>query len=50
MVVLYVDDVGIAYAHEESDLNKLLDSLERRGLQFRKEGTFTLALNLSRML
>jgi hypothetical protein len=40
MVVLYVDDVGIAYANE-SDLNKLLDSLEQRGLQFTKEGTFT---------
>ncbi|KAI2513951.1 hypothetical protein MHU86_335 [Fragilaria crotonensis] len=40
MVVLYVDDVGIAYANE-SDLNKLLDGLERRGLQFTKEGTFT---------
>jgi Reverse transcriptase (RNA-dependent DNA polymerase) len=40
MVVLYVDDVGIAYAHE-SDLNKLLDGLEKRGLEFTREGTFT---------
>ncbi|KAI2504402.1 hypothetical protein MHU86_10081 [Fragilaria crotonensis] len=40
MVVLYVDDVGIAYAHE-SDLNKLLEGLEKRGLEFTKEGTFT---------
>ena len=40
MVVLYVDDVGIAYAHE-SDLKTLLTKLEERGLQFTKEGTFT---------
>ena len=39
MVVLYVNDVGIAYANE-SDLNKLLDGLEKRGLEFTKEGTF----------
>ena len=41
MVVLYVDDVGIAYANE-SDLNKLLlDGLEKHGLDFTREGTFT---------
>jgi Reverse transcriptase (RNA-dependent DNA polymerase) len=40
MVVLYVDDVGIAYAHE-SDLKTLLTKLEERGLQFTREGTFT---------
>ena len=40
MVVLYVDDVGIAYAHE-SDLNSLLTKLEECGLQFTREGTFT---------
>ena len=40
MVVLYVDDVGIAYA-DESDLTTLLTKLEKRGLQFTEEGTFT---------
>ena len=40
MVVLYVDDVGIAYANE-SDLETLLTKLTKRGLQFTKEGTFT---------
>ena len=40
MVVLYVDDVGIAYANE-SDLESLLTNLTKRGLHFTKEGTFT---------
>ena len=40
MVVLYVDDVGIAYTNE-SDLESLLTNLTKRGLQFTKEGTFT---------
>ena len=40
MVVLYVNDVGIAYAHE-SDLKTLLTKLEERCLQFTREGTFT---------
>ena len=40
MVVLYVDDVGIAYK-EQSDLDNLLDGLTKRGLEFTKEGTFT---------
>jgi hypothetical protein len=41
MVVLYVDDVGIAY-ESESDLNTLLTNLAQgQGLQFTKEGTFT---------
>ena len=40
MVVLYVDDVGIAYANE-SDLESLVTNLTKRGLQFTKEDTFT---------
>ena len=40
MVVLYVDDVGIAYA-DQKDLDKLLDNLIKKGLEFSKEGTFT---------
>ena len=40
MVVLYVDDVGIAYAHK-SDLNSLLTKLEECSLQFTRESTFT---------
>ena len=40
MVVLYVDDVGIAYA-DQKDLDKRLDNLTKKGLEFTKEGTFT---------
>lgn len=40
MVVLYVDDVGIAYANQ-SDLDHLLTNLTKKGLEFTKEGTFT---------
>ena len=40
MVVLYVDDVGIAYVNQ-SDLDTLLANLTRKGLEFTKEGTFT---------
>ena len=40
MVVLYVDDVGIAYANQ-SDLDTLLTNLTKQGLEFTKEGTFT---------
>jgi Reverse transcriptase (RNA-dependent DNA polymerase) len=40
MVVLYVDDVGIAYA-DQKDLDTLLDNLAKKGLEFTKEGTFT---------
>ena len=40
LIVIYVDDVGIAYANE-SDLEKLLQNLTKRGLEFTKEGTFT---------
>jgi Reverse transcriptase (RNA-dependent DNA polymerase) len=40
LVVLYVDDVGIAYANER-DLNAVLSSLEKQGLTFTREGTFT---------
>lgn len=40
MVVLYVDDVGIAYANQ-SDLDNLLDNLTKKGLEFTREGTFT---------
>jgi len=40
LIVIYVDDVGIAYAND-SDLEKLLQNLTKRGLEFTKEGTFT---------
>ena len=40
MVVLYVDDVGIAYANSK-DLETLLDNLTKKGLEFTREGTFT---------
>lgn len=39
-VVLYVDDVGIAF-YQKSDLDNLLTKLKERGLTFTKEGTFT---------
>ena len=40
MVVLYVDDLGIAYSNKE-DLEKLFANLESKGLSFTREGTFT---------
>ncbi len=40
MVVLYVDEVGIAYTNE-SDLQTLVTNLMKCNLQFTKEGTFT---------
>ena len=40
MVVLYVDDVGIAYSNP-NDLETFLTNLSKRGLEFTKEGTFT---------
>ena len=38
MVVLYVDDVGIAYATQQ-DLDNLLTYLTMKSWQFNKEGT-----------
>ena len=41
MVVLYIDDVGIAYTNQ-SDLDTLaVANLTRKGLEFTMEGTFT---------
>ena len=40
MVVLYVDDLGIAYSNQ-SDLEKLFANLESKSLSFTREGTFT---------
>jgi hypothetical protein len=40
MVVLYVDDLGIAYSNE-SNLKKLFSNLESKGFNFTREGTFT---------
>ena len=40
LVVLYVDDLGIAYS-SKTDLDKLFGNLEVRGLNFTKEGSFT---------
>jgi len=39
-IVIYVDDVGIAYKTVE-DLDRLLGSLTEKGLTFTKEGSFT---------
>ena len=42
LVVLYVDDVGIAcYYTTHQDLNDLLNNLTKCGLEFTREGTFT---------
>jgi hypothetical protein len=40
IVVVYVDDLGIAYSNK-SDLDKLFGNLEVKGLNFTKEGSFT---------
>ena len=40
MVVLYVDDLGIAYSNQ-SDLDNLFANLESKNLSFTREGTFT---------
>ncbi|KAI2512657.1 hypothetical protein MHU86_1653 [Fragilaria crotonensis] len=49
MVVLYVDDLGIAY-RDQNDLDKLFANLEAKGLAFTREGTFTdfLGINFTR--
>ena len=40
MIVLYVDDLGIAYS-DKKDLDKLFQDLTELGLEFTCEGTFT---------
>jgi hypothetical protein len=40
MVVVYVDDLGIAYSNV-NDLNKLFKALERKNLSFTRDGSFT---------
>ena len=40
MVVVYVDDLGIAYSNAD-DLDKLFKALERKNLSFTREGSFT---------
>ncbi|KAI2502758.1 hypothetical protein MHU86_11662 [Fragilaria crotonensis] len=40
MIVLYVDDLGIAYSNKK-DLDKLFQDLTDLGLEFTREGTFT---------
>jgi hypothetical protein len=40
MIVLYVDDLGIAYSNKR-DLDKLFQDLTELGLEFTCEGTFT---------
>ncbi|KAI2506516.1 Reverse transcriptase (RNA-dependent DNA polymerase) [Fragilaria crotonensis] len=49
MVVLYVDDLGIAY-RDQNDLDKLFANLEAKSLTFTREGTFTdfLGINFTR--
>jgi hypothetical protein len=46
MVVLYVDNVSIAYANE-NNLKKLFSNLESKGLNFTCEGTFTVFLGIN---
>jgi hypothetical protein len=40
MIVLYVDDLDIAYSNE-NNVKKLFSNLESKGLDFTREGTFT---------
>jgi hypothetical protein len=40
MVVLYVDNLGIAYSNK-NNLKKLFSNLESKSLNFTCEGTFT---------
>ena len=40
VVIFYVDDLGIAYSSKK-DLDHLFANLEKKGLSFTKEGTFT---------
>jgi hypothetical protein len=40
MIVLYVDDLGIAYSNKK-DLDKLFQDLTELGLEFTREGTVT---------
>ncbi len=46
MVVLYVDNLGIAYCNK-SNLNKLFSNLESTGLSFTDRGTFTDFLSIN---
>ena len=39
MIVLYVDDLGVAYSNQK-DLDRLLKNLEDQGFSFTREGTF----------
>ena len=45
MVVLYVDDLGIAY-NDKKDLDHLFSVLEKKGLDFTREGSFTAFLGI----
>ena len=47
MIVLYVDDLGIAYSNKK-DLDKLFQDLTELGLEFTCEGTFTDFLGITR--
>ena len=40
MVVIYVDDLGIAFSNQR-DLDELFENLDAKGFSFTKEGTFT---------
>jgi Reverse transcriptase (RNA-dependent DNA polymerase). len=38
-LILYVDDCGISYKHED-DLNEFINELKHRGFKLTKEGAF----------
>jgi hypothetical protein len=41
MVVIYVDDLGIAFSNQRGDLDKLFENLDAKGFSFTREGSFT---------
>ena len=45
LIVMYVDDVGIAYSNQ-ADLDKLFATLTEKGFTFTKEGTFEAFLGI----
>ena len=45
LIVIYVDDVGIAYSNQ-ADLDKLFATLTEKGFTFTKEGTFEAFLGI----
>lgn len=40
MVVIYVDDLGIAFSNQR-DLDELFENLDAKGFSYTREGSFT---------